>query len=567
MNNPRKIYRQFNDEKLEQIRNHPYYAGVREDTLRRADALLEKDPPRIRFSHIHLYATTGDRGTFEQVYFHYLERMNTLYLAYLISEEEKYLTELSDTIWNICNFESWTLPAHISEADTVARRRNFIALFSAAAAASMSEILYFIGDKLPELVVRRAKAEIQYRTIDSYAKNHCPFEHVKHNWAPVCTCAVFCTYLYLATDEEIEAQLPRMIKTMDNYIDGYMDDCCCSEGLSYWCYGFTNLIVFASMLKDYTDGKINYFDNPKVKKIAMFRHRVRLSEKDSVMFSDGVGIGYKIPRYLDHILKANYPDYPLTENDPPMQAVGASPMEERGDSRSLFCVNPDFVGEKIKFENDIFENVQWFMYHGKDYSVGAKAGHNNEFHNHNDVGSFMLSKGGVISFYDAGPGIYNKQYFAPETRYTIMRCSSLGHSAPIINGEAQKEGNRGICDIFALDREGHFAFDMKKAYVVDTLELLKREFNCNEDYFTITDTYEFSEMPSALVERFVSREPVRLEDGVIKTGNSTLVFDSDALVATTGSFSAQEGSKSVIHHVDFTPKKLDKNMSFTFKFI
>ena len=271
--------------------------------------------------------------------------------------------------------------------------------------------------------------------------------------------------------------------------------------------------------------------------------------------------------YLDHILKANYPDYPIVDNTPLTKAIGASPMEDRGDSRSLFWVNPDYVGEKIKFENDIFENVQWFMYHGKEYAVGAKAGHNNEFHNHNDVGSFMISKNGVISFYDAGPGIYNKQYFAPETRYTIMRCSSLGHSAPIVNGQAQKEGNRGICDIYALDKDGHFSFDMKNAYVVDTLTLLKREFNCNEDYFTITDTYEFTEAPTALVERFVSREPVILEDGVIKTGNSILVFDSDVVDAVTGSFSAQEGSKTIIHHVDFKPKKLDKNMSFTFKFM
>ena len=526
--------------------------------MKRADELLESDPPRIRFSEINLHAVTGDRATFDRVHKRYFERLNTLYLAYLISEDEKYLPELTDTLWNILNFESWAYPVHIPANASLDKRRRFLAICSTRAGRDIAEIIYYIGDKLPELVVKRAKAELKYRIIDSYAEYDWPFETVKHNWASVCICGVLCVYLQFATEEEIEKQLPRMMKVADLYLEGYEDDCCCSEGVSYWYYGFSNFLIFATMLRDYTNGKINYFDNPKVKKIAMFQHRVRLNERDAVTFSDAMGIGYKVPRYLNHILKTNYPDYPLAENEPLTEAIT--------ESRNLFWTDPDFTSQEIKFSNDIFENVQWFMYYGKEYAVGAKAGHNNEFHNHNDVGSFMISKNDVISFFDAGPGKYTKQYFAPDIRYTIMNCSSLGHSVPIINGQAQKEGNRGICDIYALDREGHFAFEMKKAYIVDTLASLKREFNCNEDYFTLTDTYKFTETPTALVERFVSRLPITYENGVVKSGNSIIEFNADEFDVSVSELPAG-GSVKVIYHVDFAPKTLNKVMTFTFKFI
>ena len=91
MNNPRKIFRELNDEKLNKVKTHPYFAELRQKIIERADKFLESDPPRIRFSHIHLFVTTGDRSTFQTDYFLHFERMNTMFLAYLITEEEKYL--------------------------------------------------------------------------------------------------------------------------------------------------------------------------------------------------------------------------------------------------------------------------------------------------------------------------------------------------------------------------------------------------------------------------------------------------------------------------------------------
>ena len=87
-----KIFREFNREKLEQVRNHPYYATARKTIIERADEYSVTEPPIIKFSKIHLYVTSGNREIFEKVHIEYETRMHALFLAYVITEEEKYLS-------------------------------------------------------------------------------------------------------------------------------------------------------------------------------------------------------------------------------------------------------------------------------------------------------------------------------------------------------------------------------------------------------------------------------------------------------------------------------------------
>ena len=276
-------------------------------------------------------------------------------------------------------------------------------------------------------------------------------------------------------------------------------------------------------------------------------------------FADSSTAIAKMPGWMGHILKDNYPDFPIMENQPLTEPSALI--------RTLFWTNPDYVGEKIKIADATFENVQQFTYHGNSYAVGAKAGHNKEFHNHNDVGSFIVSKNNEVTFFDLGAGAYTKQYFAPETRYLDPVCSSLGHSVPIINGEEQPFGNdRGACEIYAIGN-GRFTFDMKSAYAVNSLESLVRDFDCNEEHFTLTDTYKFSEEPTALTERFVSIKPITLDSGTVKTGGTTVVFDSDRLDAMISSVPVNSKRTDTLYIVDFTPKNLCKEMSFKFKFM
>lgn len=562
------VFKEFTKEKLDEIRTHSYYKKARETIIERADHYTVTDPPVMKFSKLHMYVTNGNREMYERDHVEYETRMHALFLAYVITEDEKYLEPLADIIWNICDFETWSIPAHVAEELTVEQRRRNLDLCSCIMGYRLSEIVYLIGDKLPELVVKRVKAEVRYRVIDAFKdadKEERYFWLTGHNnWPAVCIAGVLCSYLYLATDSEINEQLPRMMQIADNYLAGFKEDGCCTEGYAYWNYGFSFFCVFAKMLCDYTGGKINYFEKDKVRQIAMFQQNILLNENQCLSFSDG-GLSFEPYSWLSHFLKRIYPEMQLPAL--PTECVtdyATAPLKNGTPIRYVLWTDPSLLGESMTPKSHIFRNAEWFIHHGKDYALGAKAGHNDEFHNHNDVGSFLFSKRGLVTFCDPGGGEYTAEYFS-ENRYSLFITSARAHSVPIINGIYQSFGKRegGVM----IAEENRFKFSMKGGYEIDSLSALTRDFECLEDGVRITDTYEFTETPSSVAERFVSLLPIEEKDGKLVCGESPLSFDKDGFDVSFGSeiVSRKGGVKETVYYVDLIRKQLDKNMTFTFE--
>jgi len=520
------------------------------------------EPPIVKFSMIHRYVTDGNREAFEAVHSEYFHRMQCFFSAYLITGDDKYIEPLADILWNICDLESWSIPAHVKENLSIAERRRNLDLCSTIAGCSLAELIYFIGDKLPELVVKRVNAEIRYRIIDSYkdaTDKRYWWLKAENNWSAVCIASVLGTYIYAATDEEIKEQLPRMIESAECYLRGFADDGCCQEGYAYWNYGFSYFCIFAEYLREYTDGKINMFEYEKVKNIAKFQERITLNENQCLSFSDAT-IEFNPIAWLSHFLKGVYPELHIPKIEP---CAPSGPT-----LRQILWQNPDMyesslnATEPVSFE---FTDAQWFIYRGGNIALGCKAGHNDEQHNHNDVGSFIISKDGKVSFCDPGVGQYTRQYFSPE-RYELMLCSSRGHSVPIINGELQKH----VPDKSTVTvREAHrYAFNMEKVYKLDTLRRLERDFECLDNAIKVTDTYEFDTIPTSVVERFVSLLPIEMRDNAIYCGTSVLEFDCDRYEVSFGSEVVERkgGKVGTVYYVDLTVKCPEKNMTLEFLF-
>ena len=551
-----RLFSEFTPEKIEQIKTHPYFEGLVDAIIKQAENNIVTDPPRIKFSQIHLYVTTGNREIFQNVYGSYESRMRNLFLAYIFTEDEKYIEPLADIIWNICDMESWSIPAHVAEHLSIERRRQNLDLTSTILGFRIAEILYFIGDKLPELVRRRAEHEVKERVIESYKKYDGKtfwWMDCENNWASVCIGATFCAFAYLATDEEIEEYLPRMLKTADGYLAGFEDDGCCKEGYGYWHYGFSYFCLFASMVRDYTDGRIDYFKDPKVHQIALFQQNATINEKELISFSDA-GQYFSPGAWLSHFLKNEYPDMEI----PPL----ACQKNVSGGLRYIFWMRPEFADCEMKPRSHIYHDNQWFIYRSETYNFAVKAGHNAEPHNHNDVGSFIVSKNGRVTFADPGTGEYTRQYFSKE-RYDLIACSSRGHSVPIINGQYQVTGRNPT--VIYNEQENAYAFSMQGAYAIPTLTSLKRDVRCEKDGVKIVDSYEFSEKPESIVERYVSLTQFELTDDGLKCGDSLLVFDKDAVTVTlTSEGLMRHGHREeTVYIADLTIKSPENNTVFS----
>lgn len=525
------LFKEFNEEKWEQIRNHPYYAPAVAVIRERTEEMLRTDPLRVKFSEIHLFATTGNRKIFERVYGDYRDRLNNYLFMYCLTKEQKYLDAYADILWNICDFESWSIPAHVGEDLTPQMRRVNLDLCSTIMGFRIAEGLYFIGDQLPELVRKRALYEVRHRVIESYAQNRYWWMDCTNNWAAVCIAAVLATYLYAATEEEIQAQLPRMMETINCYLQGFDEEGCCLEGYGYWNYGFSHFCLFASLLREYTEGKINLFTEPKVSAIAHFQEKIAINDHQCISFSD-CGSEFRPYDWLTHFLKKEYPD---------LAEIGfAQATATEGILRYLLWADPELAKGSFTPSSGMFARNQWFIYRSESYNMACKAGYNQEPHNHNDVGSFLISKNNRVTFTDPGGGEYSRQYFSAE-RYSILEPSSRSHSVPIINGKYQVEG-KVKSEIYSAE-EGHYAFSMENAYDIPQLKQLKREFVCEADCMVLTDSYLFDTVPESVTERFISlEEPCLTEEGV-QCGDSLLVFDPTVVKVKLGSERRMRGGK------------------------
>lgn len=171
----------------------------------------------------------------------------------------------------------------------------------------------------------------------------------------------------------------------------------------------------------------------------------------------------------------------------------------------------------------MLEDSAWYIRKTPAYSFVIKGGHNDEPHNHNDVGSFIIAKGDKQILADIGCGEYTKQYFRPETRYTILCNSSLGHGVPIINGKEQGTGAEFCGEISVSGNE--VTVDMKNAYCEPTLKKLERKAELSETRIKITDTCEF-EGKGECIFRFVSFIKPEITESGLKIDESIIGFDT-----------------------------------------
>lgn len=534
--------------------------------LKNADEAILKTYEALKFSEYMLFVETGNRTIFEKNYFERRNDCSYISIAYWLTNDEKYKKPLIDGIFRICDEFTWCLPAHAglegNPFPSTECIQTQIDLFQAETGRLLTDIDAIVGEKLPCYVTDRINAEIRKRIIEPMKiREFWWFIDCKNNWAAVCAGGVGVALLHYGTDAEIKHILPKLYNAMENFLAGYNDDGCCTEGYAYWGYGFGYFVIFARMILDYTQGKINYFGREKVKKIAQYLQKVRLGKTKTVSFSDG-GSTFTFSPGLMSYLKSLYPD----EVSLPDLKLGIA-IGNVYSVKELLWFDTDYKEDDYKEETNYFDGAEWFIKRGKNFSFAAKAGHNDEPHNHNDIGSFMIvTKDDIIPLADLGCGVYNSQTFNPEYRYKMIQNSSAGHSVPIVNGEFQKEGRRYSASNISYS-DDKFEFDMENAYEDSLVKKLHRSFDIKDDYVILCDTIEYSKTTKEIIERMISYEEPKISDGYVDLKNAGIFFDNNKYSVNFSKDSFRNHSDTadtIVYLIDFKAKA-EKETKFEFK--
>ena len=531
-----------------------------------ADKAITEDSTAFKMSDFMLYYETGNRSVFQDHYFGRRKKCSNIMFAYWLTQDEKYLKPLVDYISYICDEFTWCLPAHCELSEELSKNViEKVDLFQAETAVLFAEIVMCVGDKLPEYILDRMRYEINRRILPTIQKSENEtkywWETCKMNWATVCGAGCVMAALYFGTEQEAEYCVNRFTGCLDSYLEGIGDDGCCKEGMGYWSYGMDYFVIMAQAVKIYTDGEIDYFKNPKMKALVAFPERIRMSDSKVAAFSDSDDAFYfKIG--LMSFLKSVYSDMSL-----PVLKYGT----RRGNVDSvseLLWFDENYQSDKLPCETNYLSDSEWYISRRGKFSFAAKGGNNDEPHNHNDIGSFMISIGDETFISDLGSGEYVRQTFDPKTRYTFVQNSSRGHSVPIINGEYQQAGERFRSKNAKVSDTG-FELNLECAYNPGIIEGINRQFTIDDNKVIMTDTFDFSPKTESVTERFVSKIKPEICDGYIDFGIARIVYDKERYVPSVSieTFVAHNNKDIVtVYLTDFAPASKEEKI-FTFEFL
>jgi hypothetical protein len=486
------------------------YEGIVAEIRLEGKRLVDLPISELTFGLFTIFEKQGSRLEYEDAYFERRRRLNTYALLSLLEpDNEIFARELHETIWSICNEYTWCLPAHVRSTKV----RGAIDLFAAETGFTLSELLLLLGERLPMLLRARIREEVEARLFEPYLKSG-PFEWetATHNWAAVCAGSVGAAALLLEPSERLTNVIAKALGSMSCYLDGFGNDGACLEGVGYWNYGFGYFVYFADLLKRRTEGRINLFEHPKVRQIALFQQKCYLYADSTVNFSDSLGrmpVQIGLTHYLSHL----YPEMEL-----PPASICALYTDDHCSRwapalRNIIWFDPKKRDSCWRDADYYLPDAEWIISrysteHGS-FGFAAKGGNNDEPHNHNDIGGFILYADGVALVAELGSGEYTAAYFGEE-RYSYDCNGSQGHSVPIVDGCYQQSGpgsKARVLEAAVHDSEVRFLLDIMAAYSAPRLSSLVRELvwrKSGEPSLKLTDEFTFTSPPGSIVERIVT---------------------------------------------------------------
>lgn len=507
-------------ELLEKLKE--YLETYESDIQRLANELRKEKMPILTDELYAEFELNGNRTRFETKYFKKREFLAVFALASLIWHKKEDIEKLEEVIKDICMDKTWVLPAHVKKEIDVN-----IDLFSSETAQSLAHICDILKDELSEDVKQMVKNEVFARVLTPFIssdENVYWWEKDTHNWNAVCCGNVGSAgLLMLAADEEKKKLCERIQKAIINgYLEGFGEDGACPEGMGYWTYGLTYMMLFAIDQKRF-DPSSDIMANDKVKKIAQFQQQCYFYGGTTVTFADGGSSLQKYSMGLTCALADIYGDIRFPD---PKYAQKMSELECSrwvGSYWSWYWTKKyieDVEEGKLDLPKNIepvhvkiLPDVQWCIMQGnKNSTMIAKGGDNDEPHNHNDVASFIYMADGEVFLEDLGAGEYTKKYFSTR-RYEIFCNRGMSHNILVIDGVDQKDGREYRADKFELEGEDTIKISFAKAYGLASVYEAVRRISLEEatGNLTVSDCVRVNQ-GTPVCENLITRMPVSIEE-------------------------------------------------------
>jgi hypothetical protein len=521
-----------------------------EDTariFREAEEALQT-PPRPLPATLYLEVKrTGEREAYQDAANKREARLTSLVFAECLEYQRRFLDAILDHTWAICEESSWAWPAHQIELADV--ENPVIDLISSAKGWMLAELDLLLGDVLEPKLRKRIRDEVDKRLFQPYLRrddfswlyNAPPFSKAS-NWTAVCNAGVIAAALYLETDtKRLARMIAKALRSLEDYLESFDRDGGSSEGPGYWAYGFGNFVLLAHLLEHRTGGQLRLLDGERIHRIATFPLRTRLSHNAYANFSDS-GSHLQIPVHLlTYLAQRLQPallglitDQPVNDERYMWLTPALREIFWQPDGSALSQNAP--VAKR-----DWFSEMMWLISRAEPENadgliLAVKGGHNDELHNQNDVGSFIVHWMGESLIAELGAGRYTRDYFN-DRRYIYFAAQSLSHSCPVPNGQQQMAGRPHAAELLHLEADDFadsITFELKGAYPLEAdLVRLQRTLTLYRDVVQIEllDAFEYRTVSHEFESVLITLAQVKIGDGHVdligEKGKLLITYDAD----------------------------------------
>ncbi|UCE46217.1 MAG: heparinase II/III family protein, partial [Phycisphaerales bacterium] len=475
-----------------------------------AEELLNKPIPDLPDDLYLDFSRTGNRTRWQRVSGRRRGRVSTLVLAECLENKGRFVPAFEDLVRVLCLERTWVLPAHDRQLTNFHGKAVDIDLGSAMLAWSLATANYLLGDKLSPEIRRLIRDNLQkrifqpYRDMVSGKREKNWWMTTTNNWNAVCLAGVTGSALAVLDSKDSRAfYVAAAEHYSENFLAGFTDDGYCSEGLGYWNYGFGYYVMLSEMVLQATDGRLDLMQNDKVKQAAQFGSRIEIANGVYPAFADcsirakpSSSLMYYVSRHLGLGLSSWEKVDPVSSGGSLYQSM----MYSFPNSASR--VLPAQHGSSGPGIRSWFDRAGILICRPSSKSscrlaVALKGGHNNEHHNHNDVGSFVVVLGDEPLLLDPGGEVYTARTFSSR-RYDSDVLNSFGHPVPVVAGKLQRTGSRARGEVVHhefTDSTDSLILDISSAYDVPQLKKLERRFvysRLGAGSLTVTDEVTFS---------------------------------------------------------------------------
>jgi hypothetical protein len=550
-------------------------APLKDYWIKNAEAYLDFEWPSLPAVRYMDYVRNGNRTSYQDVYFERRTALSFLVAAECMEGKGRFIEQIVNGIWAICEESYWVVPAHKSislksQGDALPDVTDqVIDLFAGETAALLAWTHYFLKEKLDAespMICKRIKLEMKRRILDPYLERDdfwwMGFTNRRvNNWTPWVTSNCLSAFLLLETDPNRRtAAVAKALRSLDQFFRIYYNDGGCDEGPGYWGRAGGSLFDCLELLYGASEGEINAYDEPLVREIGRYIYRAYIGGDFFVNFADG-----------DTLLKIDADlvyRYGVRIEDENMAALGASAyrQDEAAKRLSLFRAVPAIFNDakltamnaKPPLLRDVWlDGIQFMVAREKEGSndglfLAAKGGHNYESHNHNDVGHFIVFAGGEPFLIDIGVEEYTSKTFSPR-RYEIWTMQSAYHQLPTVNGVQQAAGREFNATEVAYtvsDELVKLSMNIAPAYPQEAgIESWHRTFNLHrqeQSYFQIIDSFRLKRPSEEMTMSLMTPcNPQINKEGTILLQNASggslqIEFDSAQLEATIESIAIED---------------------------